>query len=343
MKKLILVIIGALLTTYTFTQGCVAIRNVAGISPDLLFENVQPNDKIILNISNRYFSASSTFRGDKYITDTLVTNKIYTLNISVLRIFDHGWSLGLNVPVAANSRRNYADHGGFQIPKHTTNSFGLGDIRLTVYKWLMNSAAKGNIQLGFGIKLPTGDYKYQDYFYRKVDSSVLAPVDQAIQPGDGGTGFTTELNAFYSLAKNLNLFFQGYYLVNPREQNGVSNLKGRNPTPTEVANYTTVMSVPDQYSFRGGVNYEFQKFVFTGAVKYEKVPANDLIGGNKGFRRAATVISVEPGATYRLKNTIVFVYTGIPFQREIEQNTENNMTPAGFADCVFTFGIQFKL
>jgi hypothetical protein len=40
------------------SQGCVAIRNVAGISPDLLFENIQPNDKVIFNITNRYFEAS---------------------------------------------------------------------------------------------------------------------------------------------------------------------------------------------------------------------------------------------------------------------------------------------
>jgi hypothetical protein len=345
MKKCILLFFNLLMGAYAWTQGCVAIRNVGGISPDLLFENIQPNDKFIFNLTNRYFSASSTFRGDKFITDTLVTNKIYTLNISALRLLNNGWSVGLVVPVSSNSRRNYADHGGLQIPKHTTQSFGLGDIRLTLYKWLLSSstAKKGNIQVGLGVKFPTGDHKYQDYFYRKVDSSVLAPVDQSIQLGDGGTGITTELSAFYTLTKAINFFFQGYYLVNPREQNGVSNLKGRNPTPTEIANYTTVMSVPDQYSFRGGVNYQFQKLVVSGAVKYEKVPTDDLIGGNTGFRRAATVISVEPGVTYQMKNTLVFAYAGIPFQREIVQNAENNMTPAGFADFVFNFGIQFKL
>src|SRR6185312_10728453 len=144
------------------------------------------------------------------------------------------------------------------------------------------------------------------------DSSVLAPVDQSIQLGDGGTGITAELSAFYSLTRSINLFLQGYYLVNPREQNGTSNLKGRSPTPVEIANYTTVMSVPDQSSIRGGVNYQLQKLVIMISLRYEKVPTNDLIGGNKGFRRAATITSFEPGVTYKMKNTLAFVYVGIP-------------------------------
>lgn len=346
MKKFSFFILNILFTIYAWTQGCVAIRNVAGISPDLLFKNIQPNDKFIINITNRYFEASSTYRGDTFITDTLVTNKIYTLNISTLRLLNNGWSIGLNVPVSANSRNNGADHQGpGTLPRYTTHAFGLGDIRFTVYKWLLDPVAnkKGNIQAGLGLKLPTGDFKYQDYFYRKEDSTVLAPVDQAIQLGDGGTGITTELSAFYSFNKTISLFVHGFYLINPREQNGVSNLKGRNATALEIKNNTTVMSVPDQYSFRGGANIQYQKIVFTGSLRYEKVPVNDLIGGNKGFRRAASVSSVEVGATYKMKGTLVFANFGIPFKRNIVQNTENNMTPAGFADWVVYFGTQFKL
>jgi len=335
-----------LFTAYAWTQGCVAIRNVAGISPDLLFENIQPNDKLILNVTNRYFEASNTFKGEKFITDTLVTNRIYTLNISVLRIFNNGWSLSLSVPVSANSRNNGGDHKGLgTLPRYTTRSFGLGDIRFAVYKWLLDPAIhkKGNIEVGLGLKLPTGDFRYQDYFVRNDSTKVLAPVDQAIQLGDGGTGITSELSAFYSITRTINLFVHGYYLVNPREQNGVSNLKGRNASPTEISNSTTVMSVPDQYSFRCGANFQFQEFVFTAGLRYENVPVKDLIGGNKGFRRAASITSVEPGVTYKMKRALAFVYIGVPFQRDIIQNTENNMTPAGFADCVVTFGAQFKL
>jgi hypothetical protein len=345
MKKLILILFNFLVAIYALAQGCVAIRNVAGISPDLLFENMQPNDKLIFNITNRYFEASSTFIEDKFITDTLVTNRIYTINISALRIFNNGWSLALSVPVSANSRTNSRDHGGPQTPKYTTRAFGLGDIRFTVYKWLLDPAAnkKGNIQIGLGIKFPTGDFRYQDYFVRNDTTKVLAPVDQAIQLGDGGTGITTELSAFYSFNETVNIFFSGFYLINPRDQNGVSNLKGRNPIPPEITNNTTVMSVPDQYSLRGGANLQFKKIILTAGIRYEKVPVNDLIGGNMGFRRAATIISVEPGIIYKMKKAMPFIYIGVPFERDIIQNHQNNNTPAGFANYVVSFGVQFKL
>jgi len=345
MKKLALVSFNLLLVACAHPQGCVAIRNVGGISPDLLFENIRAGDKWILNLSNRYFEAPETYRGDKFITDTLVRNKIYTLNISVLSLLKNGWSLGFSIPISANSRRNYADHGGLQWPKHTTRSFGLGDARFAVYKWLLDPAIsrKANIQVGLGIKLPTGDYKYQDYFFRNDTTKVLAPVDQAIQLGDGGTGITFDVNAFYSLNKSVDLFFSGYCLTNPREQNGVSNLKGRNPTALEIANNTTVMSVPDQYNLRVGANFQFQKFFVSASVRYERVPVNDLVGGNKGFRRAASITSLEPGVTYKMQRILAFAYVGVPFKRTIVQNAENNSTPAGFANYIFTFGAQFKL
>ena len=62
MKKLVLFSFGLVLSAHAWTQGCVAIRSVGGISPDLLFNNVQRNDKVILNITNRYFEAPKTYK-----------------------------------------------------------------------------------------------------------------------------------------------------------------------------------------------------------------------------------------------------------------------------------------
>ena len=344
MKKVLFVAIYLVLAKPGWNQGCVAIRNVGGISPNLLFKNIQPQDKWILSINNRYFEATRSYKGDQFITDTLVRNKIYTLNISMLRILSNGWSVQAYMPVLANARRNSNDHGGPKTPKHTTHSFGLGDLRLSVYKWLLNTSnSKGNIEVGLGVKLPTGDYRFEDYFYRNDTTKVVAPVDQAIQLGDGGTGFTTELQAYYSIIKTINVFIQGYYLINPREQNGVSNLKGRAPTEFEIANSTTVMSVPDQYTFRGGANYQLKQITVAASIKYEKVPVNDLIGGNKGFRRAASISSAETEVTYAEKKALFFVNLGFPFKCNIIQNTQNNMTPAGFTNFVATFGMSFKL
>jgi hypothetical protein len=344
-KHLILPLAFFLFTAQVKPQGCVAIRNIAGISPDIQFENLQSNDRYIFNLTNRYFEAPKTYRGDKFITDTLVRNKLFTLNLSLLRILNKGWALGLSIPVSANTRRNSSDHGGPQTPKHTTRAFGLGDIRFTAYKWLLAPSAgrRGNIQVGIGIKFPTGDYRYSDYFFRNDSTKVLAPVDQAIQLGDGGTGITAELGTFYAISSLMNVFANGYYLINPRDQNGVSNLKGRNAAAAEIANNTSVMSVPDQYSLRGGATFSMKQIIFTTALRFEKVPVKDLIGENNGFRRAASISSVEPGLTYKMKNSLAFIYVGIPFKRNIKQNAENNMTPAGFANYLFYLGTQLKL
>ena len=345
MKKIFLIISFLLPALVGWTQGCVAIRNIAGVNPNLLFKNVQPADKWIISINNRYFEASKTYKGDQFITDTLVRNKIYTLDISLLRILPKGWSIVLDAPIAANSRRNSNDHGGPKTPKHSTESFGFGDLRLSAYKWLLNTSTskRGNVQLGLGIKFPTGDSRYEDYFYRTDSIKVVAPVDQAIQLGDGGTGITTELNAYYSITSSISIFLQGYYLINPREQNGVSNLKGRSATAMEIANNTTVMSVPDQYNIRAGANYEWKKVALAANIRYEKVPVSDLMGGNKGFRRAASITSVETAVTYSMSKVIAFINIGIPFKCDIIQNAQNNMTPAGFARVITSFGASFKL
>ena len=51
--------------------------------------------------------------------------------------------------------------------RHDVRAFGVGDIRLTAYKWLFdeNVRRKGNIQVGLGIKFPTGNYHSVDYWY----------------------------------------------------------------------------------------------------------------------------------------------------------------------------------
>jgi len=70
--------------------------------------------------------------------------------------------------------------------------------------------------MGLGIKLPTGDYRYQDCFHKNDSLKILGPVDQSIQLGDGGTGITLEANSFYAFSKRTSVYMNAYYLSNPR-------------------------------------------------------------------------------------------------------------------------------
>jgi hypothetical protein len=112
-----------------------------------------------------------------------------------------------------------------------------------------------NLQLGLGIKLPTGDYDFKDKFHITDSTTRLGPVDQSIQPGDGGTGFTVEANTFYNFSHHFGLYGNFYYLINPREQNGVSNARGGEPSPQTMQIGSDVMSVPDQMLARAGFNF----------------------------------------------------------------------------------------
>src|SRR5688500_3479380 len=212
----------------TNAQGCVAIRSNGNTC-----SMGNPSSKgWQFNFNTRYFKSYKHFVGtieqkERVEHGTEVINHSISSDLTLTRTVNNRWSIGLNVPVISNVRSSLYEHGGNgggPSARHKTRSFGLGDVRFTAYRWLLDPAKshKGNLQAGLGIKLPTGDYRYQDFFYRSDGSQVLGPVDQSIQLGDGGTGFTAELNGFYNLSHTWNLYGNLYYLVNPREQNGVS-------------------------------------------------------------------------------------------------------------------------
>jgi len=226
---------------------------------------------------------------------------------------------------------------------------------MAAYYWLLNPAksSRANVQMGVGIKLPTGDYRYQDYFYRNDSTKILGPVDQSIQLGDGGTGITLEANSYYAFSKRASVYLNAYYLSNPREQNGVSTASGAAPSATAIAYGSDVMSVPDQYMLRAGANYALDKFSFSGGMRMECVPAEDLIGGSNGFRRPGYVISVEPVVAYKVKRTQFYVSVPFAVERNRTQSLPDKIRTtktgvyaqgdAAFSDYTLNFGVFFSL
>jgi hypothetical protein len=123
---------------------------------------------------------------------------------------------------------------------------------------------------------------------------VLRSVDQSIQPGDGGFGYIVDLQAYQQIAAQTSLYGTGFYLLNPQETNGTR--VGNNP-----ASVTAYNSIPDQYQARLGISQRItKKYGFTASLggRLEGVPALDVIGGNRGFRRPGYVLSVEPGFSF---------------------------------------------
>lgn len=340
------------------SQGCVVVRNISGFGQYNLSDNAFSTSNWQINLNTRYFKAFRDFKGTEDQKTPARNQSIvhsFSMDLSVSRFLHKGWSYNISLPIIVNSRSTTLEHGGANTPRYTTHSFGIGDLRLTLYKWLLRPSVsqKGNVQIGLGIKLPTGDYKYQDYFVRNDSTKVLAPVNPSIQLGDGGTGIITEMNGFYLFNRSVSVYGNFYYLISPREQNGVSTTFGRTPTSLQLKTGNTEASVTDQFSARVGINLNLNKLSLSAGLRHEGVPVYDLFGGSNGTRRAGYNLSVEPGIIYKMKRATYYAYIPVMISRKVKQNVPDKketeikgaytLTQGGFANYLVFVGVSFKL
>lgn len=338
-------------------QGCIAIRSTGGVCSMDHNQLADTLSKWEFNMNNRYFKSFRHFIGtaqqkQRVAQGTDVINHQYTMDLTLTHNINKWWSWAIDAPILANSRSSLYEHD--RIHRYVTHSFGLGDVRLTAYRWLVDPASMSrfNAQVGLGIKLPTGDYKYQDFFHTSDSTEVLGPVDQSIQLGDGGTGIVLEANIYYYLSEKLSIYSNLYYLSNPREQNGTSTSRGTPPSASSIATESSTMSVPDQYMIRLVTNYTLNKFLLTLGVRDECLPVHDLIGGSGGFRRPGFIVSAEPGITYNIKKMNFYAFVPVAVIRDRTQSVPDKIKTAmtgayshgdaAFADYVINVGFTTR-
>jgi hypothetical protein len=340
-----------------YAQGCIPVRNISGFGQFNVANNTFSNVGWQLDLTNRYFRS---FRDFKLKTDLKTVpqnesvNKVYTFDLLVSHFFSNGWSVSFNLPITDNSRTSSVEHGGPNTTRHTTRSFGAGDIRITAYKWLRPStiAQQWNIQLGLGIKFATGDYNCKDYFYRNDNTRVLSAINPGIQLGDGGTGIITEMKAYIHLNKFITLYGDFYYLVSARDENGTLYDLGKTPTALQIQTDAINTSVPDVFSLHAGAFINFGRFSFSAALRDDGSPVYDLIGGSDGVRRAGHYLSAEPGILYNIRAVTLYAYLPVVFDRKIAQNVPDKNTSAitgvptvgagGSANIVFYAGVSLR-
>lgn len=375
MKKYILSLLIVMVSiTGIHAQGCVAIRTVGGLNTmehsmmnglhDMAHDSGSQKlaiPKWSLNISGRYFKSFRHFNGTDEVTQrvtdgTDVRNFSRTADISLVRTLNSKWSIGIDIPLLYNERSSLYEHVSNVkgSPRFSTFSQGLGDIRITAYKWLIapKQGNKGNLLGGIGLKLPTGNYKATDVFHNTLTTTRVGPVDQSIQLGDGGLGVTLELNGFRALNNIWSLYGNAYYLINPKGNNGVSTARGGVPTAAAIKYTSDVMSVPDQYLLRAGTNWTQKAFTLSLGARYECIPASDLIGDNTGFRRPGSVLAVEPGANYNYKQFNFYLYAPISVRNERPQSYPDKLKTidtnvfsrgdAAFADYSINIGFGYR-
>jgi hypothetical protein len=205
---ILLIILFTITVNQSNAQGCVAIRSNGNTCS---LGKAGDSKGYIFNFNTRYFKSYKHFVGkeeQKHRVEegTEVINHSLSWDFTLTKMLNKYWSLSVNLPIISNVRSSMYEHYGNSSlnpnARNNTQSFGIGDIRFTAYRWVLDPAKNhnGNLQVGLSIKFATGDYEVTDYFHKLKsnggDSTVLGPVDQSIQLGDGGTGIALELSGY---------------------------------------------------------------------------------------------------------------------------------------------------
>lgn len=313
-----------------FGQGCVVARG-GGANAITGDEGYLDQGHWELTFAYRHFLSGRHFVGDdeQFQREELhneIINHSNFFDVIGTYAYTKRWTFTATLPFSWSDRSQLANNVRIHTQAH-----GLGDIRLGTDVWILdpNKEHRGNLSVGIGIKLPTGDSEAQDLFPRPVGPSV-GYVDSSIQPGDGGTGAFVDMQGFYRLFGGLSLYGNGFYLSNPEERNEA-----------------TGWSIPDGYMVRGGFAYNVSQVKGLGlslGLRNEGVVAHDLFGGNLGRRRPGFAVSVEPGITYqwgRYTGTLTVPYA-IHRNRVVSFGTLKG-GDAAFADYTVNMSFSIRL
>lgn len=340
-------------------QGCVAIRHFSSCNSNNFHSQFLAGGDWQLGMNYRYFKSFRHFRGtheepDRVANNTEVVNHAHAWDFNLTLGINERLFANLTLPFVINTRSSLYEHGREE--RYTTYSRGLADVRIGMGYWLFSpqNHPDGNFALGLGVKLPTGDFAASDIFYNvgPDGSPQMRPVDQSIQPGDGGFGIALDVQFFQRLSQGLYAYGNGFYLLNPREVNGTRTFR---ETLSPILNNEAVMSVPDQYGLRAGLSYSSTSLPLGAllGVRYEGVPVEDLVGGSQGFRRPGSVLSVEPGVNYMKGNFSLSLSVPVAARRNRPQSvtdleTENETGQprngdAAFADYLINVGLTYRI
>jgi hypothetical protein len=289
--------------------------------------------------------------GDEPLDHPLVyaNTHVYGFTTSVSYAVTDRFDLTLDIPVQYGTRQTWIEHDFNSMTLHTMRAGGLGDMRLTASYWLFDpkKCSSRNIALSLGVSMPTGVDDATDYSYRAT-GKVLRPVDPAIQPGSGAWGIILGGHAFTSLSfpqlpysdwfKNTYAYLEGAYVITPQETNGVQSTIGDQPILTGGFKGLIYDAIPDQFLARIGMSqivWPSKGVSVTAGLRWEGVPANDLIGGSLGWRIPGNALSFEPGITWAPRRQDSFsVYVPIAVHRHasLDANSQSmHMSGPGLA------------
>jgi hypothetical protein len=385
MRKIFVTITLALLafTGKIMAQGCVAVRQMGGVTaicPSTSYNLTKGDFQVGANY--RYFHSWRHFVGRDEQPQRQTTGGGHDANGNdrgnAVNIYSHAvdfnFSYGLTNRIQLNLTIPWVHNERSQVLRQTApvaDTFrysvyakGIADIRMSANYWIFDpaKAKRGNLMIGVGIKLPTGNYAATDNGVPQSDGTKkdFVMMDQAIQPGDGGLGFSLEVQGFTELFKGVYGFANGYYLFNPKQSNGTY----KSAAKPGLEGYN-IYACPDQYFARVGFLTSVLKskdLTFSLAGRLEGIPAYDAFGGQTAYRRPGYVVAVESGVSYRTGQHTFSLFVPYNFIKNriqsaadiADQNLQNKeitdpskkvhvQGDAAFADYSISFGYSYRI
>jgi hypothetical protein len=299
----VLALMGSATTAHA--QGCVAAHSNQAPMDELCDSDTTRGvdggawiHRLTVNVGYRVFSSEYYFVGTQELPKSPATENHQNIwDVGIDFRLTHRWSLIADVPVYDGDRNQiYPPSGIFRVA-------GIGDMTIGAQTWIFRppTESNGNIAFSVSLKIPTG-----------VDNAtgaallhgqpVIATADQSLQPGDGGWGFVLASQAYKQIWLRTMLYFQGQYLFNPEDTNGVATFRTQ---PGQA-----VMSITDQYLFRGGFSHgipHFRRLELSLGGRFEGVPVRDAFGSSDGFRRPGYIVSIDPGMMFSFYHETISV------------------------------------
>lgn len=305
--------------------------------------------------SYRQFEADKQYRDGSGLNPTVtalntqVISNMKFLELGGLYALNDRWSLTLGIPIVINgssSRALPASVAGS--PRFEQSASGLGDIQAGVRYWLWDcfDSPEQNIAIGFSLKLPTGESMATDRFPNGAGLDIRERVvDQSIQPGDDGWGFSFSFEG-YKAVGDFTLFANAAYLFNPKGHNDTFSAPAfLNPVAPGVVPYEIrYNTVADSYIARLGVAYPIRALPglsLSVAARIDGSPSEDIFGDDIGFRRPGYFVTIEPGLNYSTGNA-TFALT---FPTRVHQYVEDSLgapRDSTFADYLIEFSVGYR-
>jgi hypothetical protein len=308
-----------------------------------------------IGVSARALQSDTHYRKDERQVEreelgTFVINRQQAADITATYAFTKQFSASVGVPFTVASWSIPSPTSPVPGPRAQQDARGIGDISVTGRYWLGRTerCVNGNVAVGVGVKLPTGEYGARDTFPdRTGQNNQLRYVDQSIQPGDGGWGLVVDLQGFRRVGLRNQIFASASYLANPRDTNGTPSLTVSRLPPgaaPPAGSDRLVNSVPDQYLVRaGGSRMLTPKLTLMAAYRLEGQRQYDLIGKSHGFRRPGVAMFVEPGFSLATRKGAIWFAVPVSFYVNRKPDPYTGIEgDATFPRFIFLAGYQMR-